>query len=88
MSAENAHATQDAARKIGVLFTRLLRDTCPNEARQAAAAGGPPIVSSSINFFTQIGIQELMTNKAVLATHSSFGQYADKDGIDHVVGAK
>jgi hypothetical protein len=88
MSAENAQATQDAARKMGVLFTRLLRDTCPNEVREAAGAGGPPVVSSAINFFTQIGIQELMTNRAVLAAHSSFGQYADKEGIDRIAGTK
>ena len=88
LSAENTPATEDAARKMGALFTRLLRDTCPSEVSEAAAAGGPPVVSSAINFFTQIGIQELMTNKAVLATHSSFGQYADKEGIDRTARKK
>ena len=88
LSAGNAQATQDAARKIGLLFTRLLRDTCPNEVREAAGAGGPPVVSSAINFLTQIGVQELMTNRAVLATHSSFSQYADKEGIDRILGTK
>ncbi|MEO8543839.1 MAG: hypothetical protein ABJA49_10405 [Betaproteobacteria bacterium] len=88
LSAQNAQATQDAARKMGTIFTRLLRDICPNEFREAAGAGGPPVVSSAINFFTQIGIQELMTNKVVLATHASFGQYADKEGIDRIARAR
>jgi hypothetical protein len=88
LSAENTPATQDAARKMGALFTRILRDACPNEVGEAARAAGPPVVPLAINFFTQIGIQELMTNRMVLATHSSFGQYADKEGIDRLVRAK
>ena len=88
LSAQNTQATQEAARKMGAIFTRLLRDTCPTEVREAAGAGGPPVVTSAINFLTQIGIQELMTNKAVLATHSSFSQYADKEGIDRTVQTK
>ena len=88
LSAENTQATQEAARKMGALFTRLLRDTCPSELREAAESGGPPVVSLAINFFTQIGIQELMTNKAVLTSHSSFGQYADKEGIDRTARTK
>jgi len=88
LSAGNAEATQDAARKIGVLFTRLMRDSCPTEVREAAGTGGPPVISSAINFLTQIGIQELMTNRAVLATHYSFSQYADKEGIDRILGTK
>jgi hypothetical protein len=88
LSAENAQATQDAVRKMGALFTRVLRDTCPSEVQEAARVGGPPVVSSAINFFTQIGIQELMTNKAVHATHASFAQYADKEGIDRAARTK
>lgn len=87
LSAENAQATQEAAKKMGAIFTRVLRDTCANEVKEAALAGGPPVVPSAISFFTQVGIQELMTNKAVLATHSSFAQFADKEGIDRLVRA-
>lgn len=85
LSAENAKATQEAAQKVGAIFTRVLRDTCSTEVREAANAGGPPVVLSAINFFTQIGIQELMTNKAVLTIHSSFSKYADREGIDRII---
>ena len=82
LSAENTKATEEAARKMGALFTRTLRDMCSTEVGEAAGTGGTPVVASAINFFTQLGIQELMTNKDVLATHSSFGRYADQVGID------
>ena len=87
-STENTKATDEAAQKMGALFTRTLRDMCPNEVREAAGAGGPPIVPSAINFFTQIGVQELMTNKEVLAIHSSFGKYADRESIDRIARTK
>ena len=89
LSTESTKATEEAAaQKMGALFTRTLRDMCPRELREAAGAGGPPIVSSAINFFTQLGVQELMTNKEVLAVHSSFSQYADREGIDRIVRTK
>ena len=88
LSLENTQVTQETAQRMGALFTRTLRDLCPNEVREAAGAGGPPVVTSTINFFTQLGIQELMTNRSVLATHSSFGQYADKESIDRIAGSK
>ncbi|MEO8278681.1 MAG: hypothetical protein ABI564_03245 [Ideonella sp.] len=75
-------AAEAAARKVGALFTRTMRDECANEVQEAARAGGPPVVPAAINFFTQLGVQDLMTNRDVLATLSSFSQFADKEGID------
>lgn len=88
LAVENPSAARDAAQQIGPLFTRVMRDACSEEAGYAAKAGGPPVVPMAINFFTQLGIQELMTNKTVLATHSSFSQYADKEGIDRITHTK
>lgn len=77
-----AEAAEAAARKVGTLFTRTMRDVCANEVQEAARAEGPPVVPSAINFFTQLGVQELMTNRDVLGALSSFSQFADKEGID------
>lgn len=88
LAAENGEATQAAARKVGALFTHTLRDTCAEQAKEAAQAGGPPVVASTIHFFTQLGVQELMTNKDVLASLASFGPFADREGIDRAVRAK
>jgi hypothetical protein len=83
-----AEATEAAARKVGALFTRTMRDDCAKEVQAVARAEGPPVVPAAINFFTQLGVQELMGNRDVLATLSSFSQFADREGIDRTARAK
>jgi hypothetical protein len=87
-SVEGTEPAQAAARKVGALFTRILRDRCAKEINEAARAGGPPVVQSAINFFAQIGVQELMINKDVLSALGSFSQFADKEGIERAARAK
>jgi hypothetical protein len=83
-----AEAADVAARKVGALFTRTMRDECAKEVQEAARTKGPPVVPSAINFFTQLGVQELMTNRDVLSTLSSFSQFADREGIDRTARVK
>jgi hypothetical protein len=83
-----AEAAEAASRKVGALFTRTMRDDCAKEVQEAAKSGGPPVVPSAINFFTQLGVQELMTNKDVLTSLSSFSQFADREGIDRTARVK
>jgi hypothetical protein len=83
-----AEAADAAARNVGALFTRTMRDECAKEVQEAARTEGPPVVPSAINFFTQLGVQELMTNRAVLTTLSSFSQFADREGIDRAARVK
>jgi hypothetical protein len=59
-----------------------MTDVCAKEMQEAARSGGPPVVPSAIQFLTQIGVQELMTNRDVLGTLSAFSQFADKERID------
>ena len=77
-----AQSREDVSRAVGVLFTRLMTDVCAKEMQEAARAGGPPVVPSAIQFLTQIGVQELMTNRDVLGTLSTFSQFADREAID------
>ena len=78
----------NAARPVGVLFTRLMTDHCAREAQEAARAGGPPVVPSAIQFLTQIGVQELMTSRDVMGALSSFSRFADKERIDRASGRR
>lgn len=87
-SGASADSAEAAARKIGVLFTRIMRDECAMEVQEAARSSGPPVVPSAIQFFTQLGVQELMTNREVLATLSAFGQFADREDIDRAARVK
>ena len=75
-------ARDETSRAVGVLFTHLMTDVCAKEVQEAARAGGPPVVPSTIQFLTQIGVQELMTNRDVLGTLSSFSRFADRERID------
>jgi hypothetical protein len=78
----DAESREGVSRAVGVLFTRLMTAVCAQEMQEAAQAGGPAVVPSAIQFLTQIGVQELMTNKDVLGTLSAFSQYADRERID------
>jgi hypothetical protein len=64
------------------MFTRLMTKDCAKQVRQAASIEGPPVVPSAIQFLTQIGVQELMRNREVLGTLSTFSRFADKERID------
>jgi hypothetical protein len=87
-SSAPAEAAEAAARRVGALFTRTMRDDCAKEVQQAARAEGPPVVPSAIKFFTQLAVQELMVNRDVLATLSSFSRFADREGIDRAARVK
>lgn len=78
----DAESRAGVSRAVGVLFTRLMIGVCAQEMQEVVQAGGPPVVPSAIQFLTQIGVQELMTNKDVLGTLSAFSQYADRERID------
>jgi len=88
LTSTHTQATETVARKIGILFTRIMRDTCAKEVQEAARVGEQPVVRSAISFFTQLGVQQLMSNKDVLVTLSSFAQFADKEGIDRATRTK
>jgi hypothetical protein len=75
-------AREEVFRAVGVMFTRLMTNDCAKQVRQAAITGGPPVVPSAIQFLTQIGVQELMRNREVLGTLSTFSRFADKERID------
>ena len=81
-------AVEAAARQVGALFTRTMRDECEKDVEVAARAGGQPVVPSAINFFSQLGVQELMVNRDVLTTLFSFSRFADREGIDRVAHPK
>jgi len=87
-SSARAEAIAATARKVGALFTRTMRDACPQEVQEAARTPGPPVVRGAISFFSQLGVQELMNNRDVLATLSTFSQFADREGIDRAARPK
>lgn len=87
-SSADAETVAAAARKVGALFTRTMRDACGKEVQEAARVPGPPVVRTAINFFSQLGVQELMNNRDVLATLTTFSQFADREGIDRAAHPK
>lgn len=84
----DSEAVDAVARKVGALFTRTMRDDCAKEVEEAARAPGPPVVKSAINFFSQLGVQELMVNREVLARLFRFSNFADREGIDRAAHPK
>lgn len=87
-AADVAAGIDDTARKVGALFTRTMRDTCAAQAKAANDAGGTPVIKSAIGFFTQLGVQELMIHKDVLAAHAAFTKFADREAIERATGGR
>lgn len=79
-----AAATEDASRAAGELFTRLLAETCPAQVKAAMQAGGPMAIQAAFQVLGQLAMQELMSDKDVLASMAILERYIDKQKLDAV----
>jgi hypothetical protein len=86
ISSVRGEDAERASQAVGALVTRLMTGACATQLHDAAAAGGPPVIPSAVQFLTQIGVQELMTNRDVLRRLSGFSRFADRERIDRLTG--
>lgn len=70
------------SRTAGGLFTRLLADTCPKEAKAAMDSGGTAAIQTGFQVLGQLAMQELMTNPQVGASMTVLERHIDKGRID------
>jgi len=72
---------------VGKLITRLLTVDCPEKLRTAYKSD-PLAVKKAFGLVGRVAMQELMTNQDVMKTLTNYGNYADKDKINKLLGAK
>ena len=75
---------EEMDKKLAALFTKLMTETCPVQARAAMEKEGAAAFQGAFSVFGQLAMQELMSNPAVNASITEFTKYLDKAKIDAV----
>lgn len=81
-------APEDTSRVAGKLFTKLLTESCPGQAKAAVDAAGPIAIQSGFTVLGQLAMQELMTDKDVAAGMGMLQKHIDTKKMQSVLGAK
>ena len=80
-SADAATAADQSARKMAALVTRLLTDSCVNEARAVVKIGGTNPFGSAFENLGQLAMQELMADKSVQDSMGLWTRYFDQKNV-------
>jgi hypothetical protein len=88
ISSINSSAPEDSSRVAGELFTRLIAEACPNQAKAAVDATGPVAFQSAFSVLGQLAMQELMADKDVNAGMGLLQKYIDNGKVQSVFGTK
>jgi hypothetical protein len=76
-----------ASKEAGMLFTRLIGETCSVESK-AASAADPNALRNAFGALGQTAMQELMGNNTVSADFSEIAKYIDAAKIRAATGQK
>lgn len=74
-------------RMMGAMITKLITESCPAQAKNAAANGGEAF-KIAFEVVGRLGAQELMSNPEVNSSFSGFAKYMDKDKMNSVFSKK
>lgn len=88
LSALSAHGREQVFRSAGVLVTRLLSESCAQQARAAMKNEGPSSFEFAFGTLGRLAMQELMTNAEVRASVSGFERYVDRKKIDSTINGR
>ncbi|MFZ2991108.1 hypothetical protein [Ideonella sp.] len=80
-------APEDSSREAGALFTRLITDTCVEQAKAAGRAAGPVAFQSAFSVLGQLAMQELMSDKDVAANMALLQKHVDAPKIQAVMSS-
>ncbi len=84
----SATAPQDSSKTAGQLFTKLLTESCPAQAKAAVSLVGSSALQASFSVLGQLAMQELMTDTEVRAGMSLLERYIDAQKVQAVLGSK
>lgn len=88
LAAATTGPREDSSKATAGLFTRLLTESCPLQAKEAMRLEGSTAMVSAFGTLGKLAMQELMTNADVAASISGFERYVDRAKIEAVLGAK
>ena len=81
-------AREQASKSVGVLLTRLLTESCTEQARLAATNEGSQALQAAFGSLGRLAIQELTSNREVNTSISGFERYVDKKKVESALKPK
>ena len=84
----SASAPQESSKTAGQLFTRLIAEACPDQAKAAVGAVGQVAFQAGFSMLGQLAMQELMTDRDVAAGMGLLEKYVDARKIQSAVGIR
>ena len=75
-------ARDQASQSVANLLTRLVTETCRQQARAAVKHEGSQGMQAAFGSLGKLAIQELMTNREVNRTVSGFERFVDRRKIE------
>lgn len=87
-SATVARATEDTNDAMAAIFTRLLTESCAEQAKAVTKEGGPRAMSGAFRILGTLAMQEIMSDADVKAAMGSFDKHIDRAKIDRVLDSK
>lgn len=88
IAAISAAANEDSSRVAGRLFTRLIVETCPVQAKAAFDVTGPAAFQTAFGVLGQLAMQELTADKDVSAAMGLLQKHIDTVKVQSVLTGK
>lgn len=86
LSAVTPAAHKQVNQTMGALLTRLVTESCAQEARAAVQQDGNQSFEQAFTSLGRLAMQELMTNREVAANINGFVDYMDKEKFQRTFG--
>jgi hypothetical protein len=67
---------------VGKLITRLLTENCSTQVKAANKESGSAAISSAFELVGKVAMQELMSNKEVVASISGYTKFIDNEKLN------
>ena len=79
-------ATAQSAKTMGALVTRLLADSCPEEAKAATKVGKSSAFVEAFRRLGEVAMRELIADKSVSSSIGQFERFLDQERIKKAIG--
>jgi len=88
LSAATDADRDQASRVMGALFTKLLSEGCPGQAKAAVQNEGAQAMQAAFGTLGQLAMQELMSDQDVAKSIGAFERYIDQKKVEAAMSAK
>jgi hypothetical protein len=85
LSAVTDAGREEASRDMGLLFTRLLSESCPEEVRIAVDREGGSVIGAAFEILGRVAMQELMHNDQVSSAMEGVAPFIDTERLQAVM---